>query len=143
MNQPTELQLQLALAKELPELIERQEKPYPRFFWKGSRRVGVTPREWDRIVRECEKKLTEEQKNAWRCNLFEAKTGKQMDRGIDEFEIMDAFLVVPWPTRAIAYFKTIGKEIEGKRNKQKNNDKRHNTIGIVAALLVTVATCVD
>lgn len=102
-SQSTELQLKLALAKELPELIDiiasgsvpRGQLP----IWKTTS-ANITPREWDWIVRECEKKIWQN-KDLWNKYIFYI----QDSRGDDG-------LHAPWQTRAIAYFKTIGKEIE-------------------------------
>ena len=62
-TQPTELQLQLWLAKQLPEelvIIDwRDSSCRCLIAWKGSGQV--TPREWDYIVRLVEERLTDQQ----------------------------------------------------------------------------------
>lgn len=126
-----DLKLQLALAQELPALIGiLLSTDDPEFWWKGSEEkldeAGflcfeyVTPREWDWVIRECEKKLTEVQKavyaeivndlikegglyNDWYSGW--SGTADSFTRGL--FDILNT----PWQTRATAYFKTIRKPI--------------------------------
>lgn len=54
MEQPTDLQLQLALAKELPELIGYHNYGLGRieFGWLDSQKP-ITDKEWDWIANEC------------------------------------------------------------------------------------------
>jgi len=107
-SQPSDLALQLFLAKELPELL------YPHtgmgdtnVFWNDTR-TPVTPREWDWIVREVEKKLNrDEQRVYWDALCKEALP-------IDSTQISLAVFVVavaPWQTRAVALAKTLENEI--------------------------------
>ena len=102
---PTDLQLQLALAKVLPELISIG---YNQFNWKENTDEGfimggkVTPREWDWVVRECEKKLDIHHED---CHWFFKRDAIAKESGEEPF-------LLSWQQRAIAYFKTIGKEIE-------------------------------
>lgn len=107
---PTDLQLQLALAKELPELIylELESKVYPPtldnrqwyFYWKDTpAKQDITPREWGWIVRECERKFSMEQLRDYCHHLGRL--------GMNGYQCVTA----AWQQRAIAYFRTIGKEI--------------------------------
>jgi len=103
----SELSLQLFLAKELPELLEvpidKQEKkanPWPR--WKETG-IYVNPREWDWIVREVEKRLTDEQRGRY-IWLLTLGAHKPTTSSI-------LVLRASWQTRAIALAKTLGKEI--------------------------------
>lgn len=117
MNMPTDQQLKLALARELPELVSLYS-PDGEAWWlnNGSKTYKVTNREWDWIVRECEKKL--------RIN-----PGTWQPGGIGHYITTLAILVgdcksgetslneclntvtANWQQRAIAYFKTMGKKI--------------------------------
>jgi len=106
-NGYTDLELQLALAKELPEEIIINNGG--QFYWRARNsetciRPLVTPREWDWIVRECEKKLDESQWHVYDENVCELYI-----TGVTQIFML---LHAPWQTRAIAYFKTIGKEFK-------------------------------
>jgi len=115
-----EQQLQLALAKELPELIDvitgnqLCQFPEPTFWWKDGTKdhegdpAPVTPREWDWIMRECEKKLEAVAPGLGtpcRSEYLRILVSLVGDFG---WEMTTA----PWPTRALAYFKTTKEEIK-------------------------------
>lgn len=113
---PSDLDLQLALAEELPELLHIHqynttgalEDIVTDIEWVKDDYI-VTPREWDWIVREVEKKLTEEQQLDFMLHLCE---GTKTHSDLGKWTVCDRLLTAPWQTRAIAYFKTIGKEIK-------------------------------
>lgn len=105
-----EEKLKLALSKELPELITYSDKPKGiwkddnPFRWKDMK--PVSPREWEWVMREVETKLSRDYKShrwtAYEAILLGAATDKKVRSAA----------ILSWQTRAIAYFKTIGKEIE-------------------------------
>lgn len=123
MTTPTDDQLKIALAGELPELISFSHKgspvtpfhsglQYPSekdyFYWKDSGQA-VTEKEWLWIVAECEKKLNEKQQ-VWYLQKLSQGRFRDGDRGTIGC-IVDRAVFATWQQRAIAYFKTIGKEI--------------------------------
>lgn len=65
-NRMTDIELKLALAKKLPELIhisvipyKENYEPWTHFYWKQPiEGAQITPREWDWVVREVEKQIT-------------------------------------------------------------------------------------
>jgi len=106
MNTPTDRQLKFALAKELPELIEVFLKctcPVPleesdnckcsdyNFFWRDTK-AGVTDREWDWVVNEV---------------ISNSSVSVELENLVPTLNWGNA----TWQQRAIAYFKTVGKEI--------------------------------
>lgn len=106
---PTNQQLKLALAKELPELISYSVSPgFPRIFaWKDTRKE-ITEREWDWVVREAVNKFHEPvENNVQKRHDYIYELGDSIDPHRHEFDTANA----TWQQRAIAYFKTIGKEI--------------------------------
>lgn len=94
----TDLELKKMLAEELPELISYYEYT---FWWiphgnvQGSKLV--TDREWLWIVAECEKKLSDIQRDFY------------IDTLIDSTEVQAYAILATWQQRAIEYFKMIGK----------------------------------
>lgn len=100
-QQPTDLQLQLMLAKELSELIlidkffTGRTTPIAniRFLWHGSL-DAITPREWDWVVWHLWYKY---------ANKPNIQTHLNTDYHCWQYDT--------WQQRAIAYYKTIGKEI--------------------------------
>lgn len=63
MKTPSDLQLQLWLAKQLPEEIHTNPEDLnaARFVWRKTSRGPVDETSWDYIVRRVEEKLTDEQ----------------------------------------------------------------------------------
>jgi hypothetical protein len=115
MTTPTDLQLKLALAKELPEWIgfantgisggwtdeaeiQQLGMVYGDYVlaWRDTGNE-ITPREWDWVVNEVIKKLSTADRIAYGTLLCNYEFDKE--------------LMSTWQQRAIAYFKTIGKEI--------------------------------
>ena len=97
MNPPyTDLQLQLFLAKELPELIRLQARGsfnrgvIDEFYWLEG--YKVTPREWDWVVKEVEKKLSITTQWDLRASFNDPNPS--------------------WQQRTITLAKTLGKQIE-------------------------------
>jgi hypothetical protein len=113
MTTPTDLQLKLALAKELPELIQpihqdcegyESDKDIIGFQWRDAD-GAITDREWNWVVREVIKKLGPSKLNTCSQAYMEFVGQLGVLTG-QESNIMST-----WQQRAIAYFKTIGKEI--------------------------------
>lgn len=114
---PTDQQLKLALAKELPELIKVSPKfgykDRPHFFWLDTGKE-VTEREWDWVVNRVLQKINTIE--CWEQLGKEIKTGVCDTRkfgaiGDKTYTIYQGIITVTWQQRAIAYFRTIGKEI--------------------------------
>lgn len=126
---PTDEQLKLALAAELPDWIQHSLEFGKRdsFHWLDTRQF-ITDREWPWIMAEVEKKLSDSgpalfksdtyrsQQRLFVCLLAALIAGQELGEwqmpafGIDvdfAFRLADA----PWQARAIAYFYTIGKKI--------------------------------
>lgn len=91
-GQPSELELQLFLAKELEGEIG-YSKVVEYFYWKTDTvpNTYVTPREWDYIVRRVEEKLTDEQRAEYGVKLWTRH-----------------WCGSPWSTSAIALRKVLG-----------------------------------
>ena len=88
----TDLQLQLFLAKELPELIEIIiDEGIELIQWNDTVRL-VTPREWDWVVKEVEKKLSITTQWDLRASFNDPSPS--------------------WQQRTITLAKTLGKQIE-------------------------------
>jgi hypothetical protein len=113
MTTPTDLQLKLALAKELPEWIgfantgisggwtdEEEIQQLGMVYgdyvlaWRDTGNE-ITPREWDWVVWKCISKLDVK----LQCLIT------------DKIPSTTSLMAATWQQRAIAYFKTIGKEI--------------------------------
>ena len=100
-TQLSNLQLQLALAKELPKLITSGNLFSKTIFvWIHEKDIEgnsleVTPHEWDWIVKELEQRLVSENKHLATNLAMESVMSWPMS----------------WQNRATAYFRTIGKEI--------------------------------
>jgi hypothetical protein len=98
---PTDLELQLFLAREYGAEIRIERWKYELYFhWtdqledNGLQRE-VSPREWDYICRKVEEKLTDEQKLEYRNSLC-----------MNNFNV----IFLSWTDRAIALRKVMGKE---------------------------------
>lgn len=100
-----EEKLKLALARELPELIYINE--HHCFWWKDTRyATGISSREWEWVMREVETKLSRDYKSHRWTNYEAMLLGTATNKKVRSTAILS------WQTRAITYFKTIGKEIE-------------------------------
>lgn len=101
----TELGLKLALAKELPELIEEvweAKGGYDYFRWLDTNRE-ITDREWDWVVRKCEKKLTD-----YEWTIFTRLLGEVLTKREKNSILYKSWLELNWQQRATAYFKVKG-----------------------------------
>lgn len=107
------LQLQIALANELPELLTIVPggsgiEPEIDFYWLDSEFPHdglVTPREWDWIVRECEKKLTEKQKELYLLKLERIATTGYGDLSHNDIDYLTVHATAA--QRAEAFLRTL------------------------------------
>lgn len=102
----TDLSLKLALAKELPELIEihsdAMNKITGRFFWLDTGKE-VTEREWDWVVNRCLEKLNV-------CGGGKTSYGIYLEQNWPNKEhIQYRISHATWQQRAEAFLKTLGK----------------------------------
>jgi len=110
----TDLEIQLALAKELPELIDIHKFNYGAktiFRFKDRTSPRITSREWDWIVKECEKKL--HRVDHWKFVtelMFLFDWTISCNDSLEEYDNAFVLLQATWQQRATAYFKTIRKE---------------------------------
>lgn len=106
MNTPTDISLQLFLAKELEEEIEIHKDGG--FAWSELRLETwpiprVTPREWDYVVRKVEERLTTSMmRGAYMRHLW-----NPLREDSDFFSA-----TASWQARAMALAKTLGAEIQ-------------------------------
>lgn len=120
MSTPTDEQLKLALAAELPDLIETHSTDLPEFHcvwftWRGDfdmgMEVGVSDREWPWVMSEVEKKLLTHpditRLGETKCaqHWYASEVAKWT--GFYPFSAINA----SWQVRARSYFATIGKDI--------------------------------
>ena len=128
MNTPTEDQLKLALAGELPDCINICSSPHTCQWFEWSNQEEVTEQEWPYIMAEVEKKLGDNtpvdfkddryrsQQNLFQCILMALVSNVEAGEwyvpalGLTMHHLTLASQA-PWQTRAIAYFKTIGREV--------------------------------
>lgn len=113
MNEPTELELQLWLASQLPEEIcprnehggrEFVESDAMKFAWWDTGCI-VTSREWPYVVSRVEEKLTELQRNQFVEHLIDLQ--RIGNEEVDGYTAAFLLIHATWQTKSEALMKVI------------------------------------